>query len=154
MRVLLTSVVAFPTNMFASAMLANSGDNSGGKMVENKMVAAIAVLILAVVLMGCGGSSPYDAFVAKLESENIDPSHYVVRVGLRTQCEAHSETGFMEKYYAERKFIGASNNKTEPLYLQYNDGDERVLIATILAMEATVDGGTQMRIFCESLGLG
>ena len=153
MRVLLISVVAFPTNMFASAMLANSGDNSGGKMVENKMVAAIAVLILAVVLMGCGGSSPYDVFVAKLESENIDPTHYVVQVVLRAQCEAHSETGFMENYHGERKFIGASNAKIEPLILQYNEEENEVLSATILAMRATVDGGIRTRVFCESLGI-
>ena len=119
------------------------------------MVAATTALVfVAALLIGCGGSAPYDDFVARLESENIDPSHYVVRVGLRAQCEAHSETGFMEKYHAERKFIGASNNRTEHLYLQYNDADEKVLIATILAMEATVDGGTQMRVFCESLGHG
>ena len=124
-------------------------------MVEGKKFAAITMLILfTALLMGCGGSAPYDDFVAKLESENIDPGHYVVNVALRAQCEAHAETGFMETYNGERKFIRASNDRTEHLYLQYNDEDERVLIATILAMRATIDGGRQTRIFCESLGFG
>ena len=120
------------------------------------MVVAIAVLILAAALLtGCGGgSSPYNAIVAKLESENIDPSHFVVNVALKTQCEAHAETGFMENYHGERKFIGASNDKTEYLYLQYDDEEEKILIATILAMRSEVDGGRQMRVFCESLGHG
>ena len=122
-------------------------------MIRENMVATLAVLILAVALsMGCAGTAPYDDFVAKLENENIDPSHYVVNVGLRTQCDAHSETGFMENYHGERKFIRASNNRTEELYLQYDDEEERVLIATILAMRSTIDGGTKMRVFCESLG--
>ena len=124
-------------------------------MVEGKKFAAIAMLILFTALvMGCGGSAPYDDFVAKLESENIDPTHYVVNVALRALCEAHAETGFMEKYYAERKFIRASNDKTVPLYHRYNEDDTKVLTATTLAMKATVDGGTQMKIFCESLGFG
>ena len=122
-------------------------------MIAGKMVASIWVLILGVVLiMGCAGPAPYDDFVANLESENIYPSHYVVNVGLRTQCEAHSETGFMEKYHAETNFIRASNNKTEHLHLQYSDEELKVLIATILAMGSAIDGGTKTKMFCESLG--
>lgn len=115
----------------------------------------IPMLFLAFLPIACGGgSAPYDAFKAKLESENVDPSHYVVNVGLRAQCEAHAETGFMENYDDERRFTLASNNRTEHLYLQYDDADEKVLVATILAMRETVDGGTDMKVFCESLGFG
>ena len=122
-------------------------------MIRGKIAATITLLILGLALMvSCAGPAPHDDFVAKLENENIDPSHYVVNVGLRTQCEAHSETGFMEKYYAEREFIRASNNKTVPLYSMYNDEESKILTATILAMESTIDGGTKTRVFCQSLG--
>ena len=60
----------------------------------------------------------------------------------------------MENYHGERKFIGASNDKTLDMYLQYDDEDEAVLVATILAMRSAIDGGTETRVFCESLGHG
>ena len=117
--------------------------------------AMVCMALVISLTMACnGGAAPLDAIKAELESENIDPSHYVVDVAMKTRCEAHVETGFMENFKDEKDFINASNAKTEFLYLQYDDEDEEVLVATILAMDATIEGGTDTRVFCESLGIG